>query len=215
MSTDNVDPGRTESSPASPAEAEAHAQTESPFVPLVPPPLTPASAYAPPPRPAMPVSYLTPAPPRPSQKKPAVALLLSMFPGLGQVYNGQISKGLTFFAVWLGAFYTAIEVGPLPWIFVMIFTYLYNLVDAWRSAVVLAARAEGTPEEEAEDSPAWGGVLIALGAVLLLNNLGWLRLVELQRFWPALLIVAGGATLFNSLRRRQAKEAASATRSEG
>jgi TM2 domain-containing membrane protein YozV len=181
---------------------------------VVPPPVPPPPAtYVP--QAAAPLSYLATAAPRPNQKKPAAAVLLSLFPGLGQVYNGQISKGLTFFAIWLGAFYAAIEVGPLPWIFVMIFAYLYNLVDAWRSAVTLAARAQGAPEEEVEDSPWWGGLLVLLGLVLLLNNLGWLRLMELQRFWPALLIVAGGATLFNSLRRRQAKEAASATRSEG
>ncbi len=211
MSNENVDPGQADTSPGVNVETNAGTPT------IVAPPLPTLGAvptYAPAPRPGVPVSYLTPTPSRPNQKKPVVALVLSVFPGLGHVYNGQIAKGMTFFAIWLGAFYAAIEVGPLPWIFVMIFAYLYNLVDAWRSAVLLAARAEGAPEEDVEDSPLWGAVLLGLGAVLLLNNVGWLRLVDLQRFWPALLIVAGGATLFNSLRRRQAKETARASHSQ-
>jgi hypothetical protein len=40
--------------------------------------------------------------------------------------------------------------------------------------------------------------------LLLLNNLGWLRLAEFQRFWPALLVVAGVLFVRGSLARRKA-----------
>ena len=36
-----------------------------------------------------------------------------------------------------------------------------------------------------------GRILVAVGALLLLNNLGCLDLIELQRYWPIVLIVAG------------------------
>jgi hypothetical protein len=49
---------------------------------------------------------------------------------------------------------------------------------------------------------------VLLGAVLLLNHLGWLRLASLQRYWPVILIVAGGVFIYNSIRKRgeEAKE---------
>jgi hypothetical protein len=44
---------------------------------------------------------------------------------------------------------------------------------------------------------------MTLGLVFLLNNLGWLRLAALGRFWPLILILAGGAFLAGSIRKRR------------
>ncbi len=185
-----------------------------------PAPAAPASgaAAAPPPLP-LPPGYTYAPVRRPDPKSPIAALLLSiLFPGLGQVYNGQVSKALMFFGVWAGCLYTMIEVNPLPWAFVMVFTTLFSYVDAWRSAALINARAAGNEAlepEDASESPLWGGALLLLGLLLLLNNLEWVRLQDLQRFWPVLLIVAGGVTLWNSLKRQQAsKEATGEARSE-
>jgi TM2 domain-containing membrane protein YozV len=146
------------------------------------------------------------APPQPyvkQVKSPGVALVLSLFPGLGQVYNGQPAKGLVFFFTWVGCIYGAAQVDPIPFAFGIPFVYLFNLVDAYRSACVVNLRSVGQPEEELGESPAWGGTLVALGLLLLANNLGWLRLAALQRYWPVLLIVAGAAMLYGSLQRRK------------
>jgi cell wall-active antibiotic response 4TMS protein YvqF len=147
----------------------------------------------------------TAPPPRPP-KSPGLALFLSLFPCLGQVYNGQPAKALTFFFAFACSIYGAAEISALPFGLLIPFTYFYNLVDAYRSAALINARARGglpLPEEEVEESPLWGGVLVALGLVLLMNNLGWLRLAALERYWPALLIVAGTVFLYGSLRRRK------------
>lgn len=170
---------------------------------------------APPPVGALPPGYAY-VPVRRNAKSPVAAVLLSiLFPGLGQGYNGQISKALMFFSVWAASLYAVIEVNPLPWVFVMVFTTLFSYVDAYRSAVLINARAEGSgvvEPDDVPDSPLWGAGLLVLGALLLLNNLGWLRLADLQRFWPVLLMVAGAATLMNSLKRRQkAREASGET----
>lgn len=184
-------------------------------------PTSPASAPAPAPAaaPALPLPPgYTYAPVRRDPKSPVAALVLSiLFPGLGQVYNGHVAKALIFFGIWAGCIYTMIEVNPLPWVFVMVFTTLFSYVDAWRSATLINARAAGGDPaalEDVADSPLWGGALVVLGALLLLNNLGWLSLRELQRFWPALLIVAGAATLWNSLKRKKAQEAGREARTE-
>ena len=46
-----------------------------------------------------------------------------------------------------------------------------------------------------------------LGLVLLLNNLGWLRLAAVSRYWPLALVVIGGVFLARALRARQAPAA--------
>jgi hypothetical protein len=157
--------------------------------------------------PETPVPALPPpqAPRRP--KSPGVALLLSvLFPGIGQVYNGQPAKAVFFFAAFVGAIYGAAEVDAMPFAFLIPFVILYNLVDAWRSAALINARAAGglpEPLEDTAESPAWGAGLVVLGLVLLLNNLGILRLAALRQYWPVLLIAAGGFFLWGSIQRRK------------
>jgi TM2 domain-containing membrane protein YozV len=136
-------------------------------------------------------------------KSAVLALVLSLFPGIGQIYNGQPAKALVFFFAWAGSIYMTAEANPF-FGFLIAFTYFYNLVDAWRSASVINARyarGSGYVEEDTTESPAWGAALIGVGALLLFNNLGWLRLAALQRYWPLVLIAAGAAFLYGSMRR--------------
>jgi TM2 domain-containing membrane protein YozV len=155
---------------------------------LAPPPPPPAGA----------------ATPRRSLKNPWVSLVLSfVFPGVGQVYNGQPAKALVFFLAFTGAIYGVTEIGPFPFALLIPFVYLFNLVDAYRGAVLGGDRGTETIEDVAE-SPAWGASLVVLGGLLLLHNLGWLHLGSLARFWPVLLIAAGFAFLRGALQRRKA-----------
>lgn len=160
--------------------------------------------------PSLPPLSATPLPPK-LPKSAGLALVLSVFPGLGQIYNGQSAKALTFFSCWVGCIYGAAEIAPLPFGLLIPFVYFYNLVDAYRSAALINARAlGGAPpvEEDVSESPAWGATLLGLGLVLLLNNLGWLRLEAWEKYWPVLLIVAGGVFLYRSLGRRKSNGAA-------
>ena len=169
---------------------EATSPGPAPTVPMAPA-LPPPPAYVLPPR---------------APKAPVLALFLSLFPGVGQVYNGQFAKALFMFAAFVGSIYGAAEVGPFPFAFCIPFAYFFNLVDAYRSAVIINERALGgtpPPAEEGMESPLWGASLLAMGLVLLLNNLGWLRLAALGRYWPVVLIVGGGVLLYQSLNRRR------------
>lgn len=135
----------------------------------------------------------------------AAAALSFFFPGLGQIYNGQAQKAFVFFAAFAGSIFATAEINPMPFAFGIPFTYLFGIVDAFRSAAILNARAAGRSlesEEAVAESPAWGVSLIVLGVVFLLHNFDWLSLEALARWWPVVLIVAGAMFLRSSLVKR-------------
>jgi TM2 domain-containing membrane protein YozV len=163
-------------------------------------PATGSEMASPPPLPPQPGTYVK------LPKNPTLALVLSLFPGLGQVYNGQPAKAFVFFAAWVTGIYGAAEINPFPFAFLIPFAYLYNLVDAYRSAAAINARFLGggaVEEDENPESPAWGGSLVVLGVVLLAHNLGWINLAAVERYWPLLLIAGGGAMIYGSMKKRK------------
>jgi hypothetical protein len=165
------------------------------------PETTPPAEY-----PALPpptVAAPTVAVPRPL-KAPWVALLLSLvMPGLGQVYNGQLSKAIFFFFAFSGSIYLIAEGHPLPFGVFLPFIIFSNMIDAFRSATLINARGTVKAEEEDDiESPGWGIGLAVIGLLILLNNLGWLRLSALVPYWPLLLIAAGLVLLRRSLQRK-------------
>lgn len=141
-------------------------------------------------------------------KSPGLAAFLSLFPGLGQVYNGRIARAFVFFFAWVGSIYLTASGHEFPFAFVIPFVYLFNIIDAWKGANSVNARFLGgrsEPEEQSEiESPVWGGSLALFGVLILFNNLGWLDLERLARWWPLLLIAVGAYFVYASLRARQA-----------
>ena len=163
---------------------------------------TPPETYPPLPPPMAPGAVARPP------KRAVLAMVLGgMFPGVGQLYNGQTAKAFALFAAFAGSIYLADEVG-MPFPLVIPFVVFYSAIDAYRSAVSINLRYAGrSPELESADdaeSPAWGVVLLGIGLLLLLNNLGILQLAAVRRFWPLLLIAAGLMFLRRSLQRRDA-----------
>jgi len=141
-------------------------------------------------------------------KSPGLAAFLSLFPGLGQVYNGRIARAFVFFFAWVGSIYLTASGHEFPFAFAIPFVYLFNIIDAWKGANAANARFLGgrsEPEEQPEiESPVWGGSLALFGVLILFNNLGWLDLERLARWWPLLLIAVGAYFVYASLQARKA-----------
>src|SRR5262245_28806850 len=151
-----------------------------------------------PPLPPPPPPYAMPGSQAAEVKSPWLALVLSFFPGLGQLYNEQPAKAVTFFFGFVGSIYGTAEISPFPFAFLIPFVWFYNVIDAWMGANEINRRArEGSlvRKDSALESPGWGAGLLLLGLVLLLNNLGWLHLASLGRYWPLALVIAGGLFL--------------------
>jgi len=111
-------------------------QTYMPPPPEQAPPLTPAipappqSYVPPPPEPTPPLTHGTPLPGQPlpvRHKSPGLAALGSIcFPGLGQVYSGQLRKGV---AIFFGTI-----VGLLLFVVPGIIIWIFGVADAWLTA---------------------------------------------------------------------------------
>ena len=146
-----------------------------------------------------------------SGASPGLAFLLGLIPGVGAIYNGQYAKGIVHVLIFglLISVVSSGEVGGLAALIGMLIGvfYFYMAFEAYHTA---RKKLLGEPVDEfssiiglrpeAGRFPMVPVLLIALGGLFLLNNLGWLRLEQIVRFWPAALILLGVWLLYERLR---------------
>ena len=132
------------------------------------------------------------------QTSPFVATLLSFIcPGLGAAYNGQSSKALVYFAVFVGLFQMAVLTSGMP-LFVLGFMgmWLFAALDAWRTARLLQSGvtpngAEDFIVQRFSDNPKlWGIVLTVLGITFVFQTFFNFRFL-MKFILPVLLIGLG------------------------
>lgn len=160
--------------------------------------------------------YLASRPSR-SDVSPGLAFLLGLIPGVGAIYNGQYAKGfvhVVIFGLLISLINSHLAVGLEPLFGLLLAAwYLYMPFEAYHTAK-LRQRGE-TPDEFSSLLPvrapagntAGAIILILLGIVFLLHNFELLRLEEILRFWPVVLIAAGLYMLYARLRSRSSAEA--------
>jgi TM2 domain-containing membrane protein YozV len=132
---------------------------------------------------------------------PVLAFVLGFIPGVGAIYNGQYAKGLIH-AIITGLLITIAgsgghDMGPV-FGFAIVAWFLYMPFEAYHTA---RKRLAGKPVDEFSSLidlrpsrsgfPTGAVVLIALGTILLLNTMDILRLRDVIRYWPVLLIAMG------------------------
>jgi hypothetical protein len=139
---------------------------------------------------------------------PGVAFFLGLFPGLGAVYNGEYNKALihivVFAAIIVGLSSDPGDGGALTLALLLAGFVLYMAFDAMRTA-----RAKSLGESTADPLEAWSRnrpvgpiILIALGALFLLNNFDWFPFHFIWRLWPLILIGVGILLFRNRLSNR-------------
>lgn len=133
------------------------------------------------------------------QTSPLLALVLSLLcPGLGAAYNGQTSKAITHFLVFIGLFQMAILSGGMA-IFVVSFLgmWLYAALDSWRTGQMIRA---GITPNTAEDilvqrfsgnAKLWGIVLTVIGVSFVLQSLFGFQQILTRLILPILLVGFG------------------------
>jgi hypothetical protein len=139
---------------------------------------------------------------------PGLALFLGAIPGVGAIYNGQYAKGflhVVVLGILIGLAQHTTGVGePLFGLLVFCF-WAYMMAEAYHTA---KKRLAGQPIDE------WSGllppgsriqgaagaiILIVLGVVFLLDTLDIIRVNDIARYWPVILIVAGVLMLYRRL----------------
>lgn len=149
--------------------------------------------------------------PDPRRKSPVLASLMSLMPGLGQVYVGYYLQGFINIVI-IASIITLLSQGeteltPFLAIF-MAFFWLYNVVDASRRAAFYNQALDGLapgellPEISLPDSSGslvWGVALMVVGAFALSHTLFGFSLAWLNRWWPAALVLVGVYLVYKSL----------------
>jgi len=149
----------------------------------------------------------------PRVKSPALTTVLSLVPGLGQIYLGYYGQGFLNIAIVasiitiLAGEYSVLT--PFLGIFLG-FYWLYNIVDAYRRATLYNHALEGLGPTELPDigiaenrgSMFWGVVLIIAGGVGLSHTAWGYSLAWLERWWPVALVLAGLYLIYKSFETR-------------
>jgi len=192
----NVNPADPGSVPGGPDPAQA--------------PATPAGAPASQTRPAAPPSYRSNAATGPGwstamdprRKSVALASVLSLMPGLGQVYVGYYQLGFIYILIVTGIItILANDAGPLTALFgvSLAFFWLYNIVDAGRRAALYNAALNGGAMDDVpraqipmnRGSRVGGSFLIVIGILFLLHTRFGFDMYWIEDWWPLALIVLG------------------------
>lgn len=156
----------------------------------------------------------------PRHKSPILASILSLMPGLGQVYVGYYQRGFAHAmtvatSIALLSADVLDEMTPFVAIF-LVFFMLYNLVDAGRRAAFYnQALAEGESFEPMNLPVDAGGfgpqgnlvggvMLLAVGTVLLLHTRFDVTLDWIEDWWPLAPMVVGGYMLVLAYQERRA-----------
>ncbi|HYK62764.1 MAG TPA: DUF5668 domain-containing protein [Bryobacteraceae bacterium] len=149
-----------------------------------------------------PYTSASPPPAANPDVSPPLAFILGFIPGVGAIYNGQYVKGLIHVVI-IGLMISLLSnnsvAGFEPLVALLLSAFwIYMPFEAYHTA---KHRRSGQPVDEVSSLiqvspsgskfPAAPIILIALGTLLLLDNLGLLELRRALRYWPALLIAAG------------------------
>lgn len=147
----------------------------------------------------------------PGGPNPVLAVILGViFPGVGQMYNGQFLKGFVYVLIFASLIWGASEVGEFFGILIP-FWILYMAIDAYRTAKArqfgqpvpedIFGLSRATAEVPGGASYAAGGertappigaiILIGLGTMFLLHNAGIMRFYWVGRMWPLVLVAVG------------------------
>ncbi len=148
-------------------------------------------------------------------KSVALAVWLSLMPGLGQIYVGYYQRGFIN-AVIVAAIITALASGsvrglePMLGMFLAFF-WLYNMIDAGRRAALYNQALEGAQGVELPQDfkmPEGGGsllggvILIVLGILVFLSTKFNVSMAWLEEWWPLAAVALGVHLVWKARRRR-------------
>jgi hypothetical protein len=144
------------------------------------------------------------------KKNPRLAALLSLFPGLGNVYNGLYLRGFIEFLV-VGSLMNLLDHAGSPfYAMTMVFFWAFNVLDAYRQAVLINygyAQDLGLLDQPQRPRAGQGGliagvILTLLGIIAFIEEYIEIDIRWLYDLWPLLLVGIGVWLIVASIRER-------------
>jgi len=154
----------------------------------------------------------------PRRKSPFLAAVLSVVPGLGNIYIGHYVRGFTVAATMAVIILIAAESRePIAAIFGMsaFFVWLFNIIDAGRMAALYNHAMAGRDIMELPEDfkfPKMGGsivggaILLVVGVVAISNTMFGISLDWVESWWPVLPIVLGAYLLLRGFQDYQKQQ---------
>lgn len=137
-----------------------------------------------------------------------LAALFAVLPGMGAVYNRQNIKAVVHFVSIIGLFELAsLKVAAGVFALAGLAFYLYSIIDAYRTAMLIADGESAAVDEERfkrsliKRAPLIGIVLISAGLLLVVQILRPFAFVTVARLFPVALIILGGYLLTRYFKR--------------
>jgi TM2 domain-containing membrane protein YozV len=161
---------------------------------------------------------------KPTKSPVAAAILSIVLPGLGNVYNGLVNKGLLHLIIFAGLLVLLITSAsggnPAAIVFTSLMLagfWFYQIIDSVNSAKAINLAAAGEKPQEATTvdfmpqviptgSVFWGIVLMAIGALAILANFDIVTWETLWDFWPVAVIVIGLKLVYDSIAKKNGKK---------
>jgi hypothetical protein len=143
-------------------------------------------------------------------KNPLLAGGLSLFPGLGNVYNGLYMRGITFFLV-IAAMIGIVNRGHDLFGFAIAFFWLFNVIDAYRQATLInygyaqdLGLLDMPKHPRASQGGLFAGILLSLvGLTAIADRYLAIRLEWIFDLWPFALVAIGVWLIVSTIRDRR------------
>jgi hypothetical protein len=144
------------------------------------------------------------------RKNPVLAATLSLFPGVGNVYNGLYMRGVTFFLT-IATLIAIVVKGHALFGLGIAFFWIFNVIDAYRQATLINygyAQDLGLVDLPHHPRASQGGVvagilLSLIGLAAICERYFDLDLERLFDLWPFALVAIGGWLVWSSIRDRR------------
>lgn len=170
-----------------------------------------AAPVAEPQAPALPAAV---APPLVVRKNSYLAAVLSLFPGMGNIYNGLYLRGMTFFLViasLIGIVSRNHNRGEELFVFAIFFFWLFNVIDAYRQATLINygyAQDLGLTDLPRHPRASQGGLaagilLTLIGLIALADRYLYIPLDWIFDLWPFVLVAGGLWLIWAAIRDRR------------
>jgi len=140
-------------------------------------------------------------------KNPSLAAFLSIFPGVGAIYNGNFLKGITYillFAVLIVLTSNAQEPDAVVFGLLIAGFYIFQIIDSYNEAGKINQNilSEENPSGNKQDLSLFSAlVVLVIGIVFQMANFDLLTYRQVTRLWPLVLVAFGIKIVFNYFKR--------------